>query len=351
MNSLNISSTKKTKSVQSFIAISTKTILFVVALLGSSFWLTGCQDNSSEFAPTTTYHNTRLATDAITTATTDTVFNVTFQNASGLTLTAKLYVPALQPGETIPAMVVMHGCGGMWSNDNVAANNMKNNFNEWATDFMGKHIAALFIDSYTPRIENGLPIVEFCGRTPANDAICSPAYERTKDAYAGLAYLRSLPYIQDNRIGLMGFSHGGSTTLAAMVNTTLVTKNQWTVYYGGTINVPAPVGRPAEGGFKTAIAYYPGGGMYSYFGSVNNASNGKYINYAPLLILIGTNDDLLAGTQVQFDRAKLNGAGNTIEMVKYTNANHSFDEKNTGDDAVAKTQARAKVTTWLASTL
>ncbi len=229
---------------------------------------------------------------------------------------------------------------------------MKNNFNEWASDFMGKKIAALFIDSYTNRLENGQPIVEFCGRTPLNDAICSPAYERTYDAYAGLAYLRSLPYIQGNRIGLMGFSHGGSTTMAAMVNTDVVTKSQWTVWYQSkTYNVAAPVARPAQGGFKTAIAYYPGGGFYSYFGSTSDATKGKYVNYAPLLILIGSNDDLLPATQVQFDRAKLNGAGSTIEMVTYSNANHSFDEKNTGDDAVAKAAARTKVANWLAATL
>lgn len=334
--------------------VNVKNIAFA-SLAGAALLVSSCRDSLSDVQPTASslsVKNARLATAAVTVATNDTVFNVSFQNAKGLTLNAKLYVPALQPGQQVPAMVVMHGCGGMWSNDNVSANIMKTNFNEWATYLTGKKIAALFIDSYTPRIENGQPIVEYCSRTPLNDSICSPAYERTYDAYAGLAYLRTLPYIQGNRIGLMGFSHGGSTTMAAMVNTNLVTKSQWTVWYQNkTYNVAAPVARPAQGGFKTAIAYYPGGGFYSYFGSTSDASKGKYINYAPLLILIGNNDDLLPATQVQFDRAKLNGAGTSIEMVTYGNANHSFDEKNTGDDAVAKAAARTKVANWLVATL
>ncbi|WP_028525189.1 hypothetical protein [Runella limosa] len=60
---------------------------------------------------------------------------------------------------------------------------------------------------------------------------------------------------------------------------------------------------------------------------------------------------MLAATQVQYDRAKLNGAGTSIELVTYDNANHSFDEKTTSDDAVAKTAARTKVSSWLAVTL
>lgn len=347
-----ISSIINTSIISNSFSVHVKRFVVAIAFLGSAISLSSCQDQAPEFQSITSFNSTRLATAPITAATTDTVFNVTFQNSNGLTLTAKLYVPALQPGEQIPAMVVMHGCGGMWSNDNVAANVMKNNFNDWATIFMGKKIAALFIDSYTPRLENGTPIVEFCSRTPLNDAICSPAYERPFDAYAGLAYLRTLPYIQGNRIGLMGFSQGGATTMAAMVKTEYVQKSQWTVWHQSvTYNVPAPVARPAQGGFKTAIAYYPGAGFYSYFGSTSDATKGKYLNYAPMLILIGANDSLLPNVQVQFDRAKLNGAGSSIDMVTYTNANHSFDEKTTGDDALAKAQARTKVSNWLDANL
>jgi dienelactone hydrolase len=37
-----------------------------------------------------------------------------------------------------------------------------------------------------------------------------------RDAYAALAHARALPYVDGRRVGLMGGSHGGSTTLAWM---------------------------------------------------------------------------------------------------------------------------------------
>ena len=49
-----------------------------------------------------------------------------------------------------------------------------------------------------------------------------------RDAYAALAHLRSLSYVDGVYVGLMGGSHGGSTTLTSMIapdgNTDLLAK-------------------------------------------------------------------------------------------------------------------------------
>ncbi|MBL7817781.1 MAG: dienelactone hydrolase family protein [Saprospiraceae bacterium] len=278
---------------------------------------------------------------------------VTFTNASGLTLSARLVTPNnIQPNEKLPAMVILHGCGGMWSNDN-PANGMKNNFNEWASEFSARRIVALFIDSYVPR-----NLVEFCEKNPTNDTICSPAYERTKDPYAGLAYLKTLSYVDGSRIGMMGFSHGGSTALSAIVDAPYVTKSLWTVSYkiDSTTTfkdtVSAPVAKPTTGGFKTAIAYYPGAGFFGYYGSTTDYKVGKYRNYAPTLILGAAKDPLLPATRVLKDKAVYHN-GQTIELVEYANANHSFDEATTSgtDDFTAKEAARTKVWSWLTTNL
>src|SRR5205085_1786068 len=41
--------------------------------------------------------------------------------------------------------------------------------------------------------------------------------QRAYDAYAALAYLRGLGYVDGVHVGVMGGSHGGSSTLASMV--------------------------------------------------------------------------------------------------------------------------------------
>ncbi|GAA4464727.1 dienelactone hydrolase family protein [Nibrella saemangeumensis] len=278
------------------------------------------------------------------------VENVSFQNAKGITLNAKLFLPARQSGESVPAVVIMHGCGGMWYKDSVQLDSIKASLHEWSALLRNQNIATLFVDSFTPRNEK-----EFCDKTPPQDAKLSPAYERTYDAYAALAYLRTRSEIVSNRIGALGLSHGGSTVLSALVNTDLVTRSQWKVWSDGTSYiVPGPVARPAQGGFKTAVAYYPGGNLFSYYGSLTNYKDGKYINYAPLLILAAEKDKLTAGTQVQYDRAVYNGAGTSIQMEIYANANHSFDEAKSaanGADWTAKQAARQRVITWLQTTL
>lgn len=276
---------------------------------------------------------------------------VSFTNSSGLTLTGKLVVPDnMNPAQTYPAMVVLHGCGGLWDNDK-PANGMKTSFNEWAHDFKLRGVVALFIDSYTPRT-----LVEFCDKNPSNDSICSPAHERPRDAYAGLAFLKTLSYVDGSRIGVMGFSHGASTALAAIVDSNYVAKPSWKVSYQSVdYTVPAPVGAPATGGFKTAIAYYPGAGFYSYFGDPYNEKSGKYLNYAPTLILGAELDNLMPATRGLVKKAKYNGAGDSIELVEYEDAKHSFDEAKNGiratPDYIAKQSARSKVWDWLDTNL
>ncbi|MSO81624.1 MAG: hypothetical protein EXQ97_08515 [Alphaproteobacteria bacterium] len=40
---------------------------------------------------------------------------------------------------------------------------------------------------------------------------------RVADAYGAIALLRSLPYVNGRRVAAMGGSHGGATTLVAML--------------------------------------------------------------------------------------------------------------------------------------
>jgi dienelactone hydrolase len=93
-----------------------------------------------------------------------------------------------------PAIVVMHSCDGV--NDNTR---------RWAHRLAGWGYAALIVDSFGPR---GLTRV--CG-----DGRVLPAQVRANDAIAAKDYLRSLPNIAKDRIGLIGFSHGAGAALAA----------------------------------------------------------------------------------------------------------------------------------------
>lgn len=256
-----------------------------------------------------------------------------------------------------PAVVVMHGSGGFWSNDN-PANGMLNHLQEWGTLLQSNGYLALFIDSYTPR---GIP-GDFKKKRPCfdaawDDALCSPAYERTKDAYAALAWLRNtannVPVVA-NRIGLLGFSQGGETALASVVSSTVsrtwkvssatawqVDANNQIVMQDGApkalttsmVNAPAPHKPVTDAnGFASVVAFYPGCGFYSYFGSTTSAATADcYMPYAPTLVLHGTVDSLWTSGQptLLFNKAVAEAATlnrtSPMSMIQYVGADHSFD--------------------------
>jgi len=95
-----------------------------------------------------------------------------------------------------PAVVLMHGCGGVTQNMQVWAKRLR----DWG-------YAALILDSFEQRsIE-----------TVCNQPGKFPGRERARDAFAAAAYLRTRADIDPAHIGLIGFSHGGATALAASV--------------------------------------------------------------------------------------------------------------------------------------
>jgi dienelactone hydrolase len=74
---------------------------------------------------------------------------------------------------------------------------------------MGRGYVVLIPDSFTTRGHAG----GVCTNPSPSRSEVSPS-RRIRDAYAALSYLRTLPSVDGSRVGLMGGSHGGSTTLA-----------------------------------------------------------------------------------------------------------------------------------------
>ncbi|MFP6744729.1 MAG: prolyl oligopeptidase family serine peptidase [Alphaproteobacteria bacterium] len=76
--------------------------------------------------------------------------------------------------------------------------------------FLPRDYVLLEIDSFGPR-----GIVSVCDSDSWSKA--SPQIP-SRDAHAGKDYLASLPYVDDDRIAVLGWSHGGMTTLSAVSN-------------------------------------------------------------------------------------------------------------------------------------
>ena len=202
--------------------------------------------------------------------------DVTFPGADGtLALTGHLHRP--EGGGPFPAVVLLHGCGGITPTHH-----------GWAERLRGWGYVTLLVDSFGPRGQ-----INVCDRFMVVD----PQYARMPDAYAARSYLASQSFVAPARIGVIGWSHGGITTLYSVDD----------VY----------LSRLGGGRFRAAIAFYPGCLMRL-----------QRLN-APLLILIGEEDDWTAAARCR--RMEVDpGTTHRLILKIYPGAYHGFDRIQPG---------------------
>lgn len=223
---------------------------------------------------------------------------VQFDSHDGKTkLTAYVYKPDA-PGPH-PAIVALHGRTGLYSSRGRGfdANNLAPQKRMWGEFWAERGYLVLFVDTFGPR---GYPAGFAAGTIKERPPEINEITVRPLDAYAGLKYLRTRSDVVHDKVFLQGFSNGGSATLSTMA-------------------VGAP-GKPEGGnGFRAAIAIYPA------CIQVGNFYGRHYKTYAPLVLLIGTQDQEVkpANCTALAKSAKANGSD--LEIILYEGADHAYD--------------------------
>src|SRR5438876_1384443 len=197
-----------------------------------------------------------------------------------------------------PAIVIVHDCSGLGGRSSGAPH-------RWARELVSRGYAVLIPDSFSTR---GFPNGVCTDASPRRTDV-SPA-RRVRDEYAALAHARTLAYVDGRHVGLMGGSHGGSTTLASMLAPD-----------GDT----DPLARDKRAGFAAAVALYP---SCAPAARVWQSASGVYRPIAPLLILIGEKDDWTPAEPCQRLAEAAQKAGYPVAIKIYPGAHHSFDSPN-----------------------
>ena len=218
-------------------------------------------------------------------------------------------IPAtvLKPGGPgpFPAVVILHDCSGLGPRSSGAPR-------RWADELVVKGYVAILPDSFTPRGHpDGICTVPPGQRHPG----VTPA-RRANDAYAALAYLRTLPYVDGNRVAVMGGSHGGASTLATMV---------------------APQSK--DRGFLAAVALYPACAINA--GGWHDNLTGEYAPVGPVHILIGELDDWTPAENCRRLAEAAEKAGHLVTIKVYPGALHSFDNANPVHYVASRVNANA----------
>src|SRR2546428_11305816 len=119
--------------------------------------------------------------------------SVSFQSADQTTTVAATLFRPVGRGP-FPAVVLLHGCGGI-----------RPHFVQWAGAIRDMGYVALLVDSFRPR-----GISSICADS---QTMASMTRDRAADAYGALRHLKGLPFVDGDRVVLMGWSHGGWPTL------------------------------------------------------------------------------------------------------------------------------------------
>lgn len=214
--------------------------------------------------------------------------NVSFPSFDGagnapVVLTGFFFPAAASPA---PVVALFHGCSGAYDRGGELAGR----FREYAALFNRLGMHALVVDSFTARYEREL-CTQHIGKRRVTQA------NRRLDALGAVAYLAERRDVDAGHIGLVGWSNGGSTVIAA---TNLRHRD-----------VAAQAVRPAF-----AIAFYPG---------CEADLRRGYEPSGPLLMLVGQADDWTpAGPCRALARES---ADPKPEIEGYAGAYHGFDSE------------------------
>lgn len=207
---------------------------------------------------------------------------------SATTIEGYLYRP---PGDgPFPAVVGLHGCSGMLTRDRSGVSPL---YAQWGQHLKASGFVVLLVDSFTPR-----KVTSVCGVAQQSDV--EPSSVRPRDAYGALLHLQAQPYVRPDRIAVMGWSHGGGTTLYTVA--------------------PVARGRPSplKHDFAAAIPLYPGWCRL-------NAHGASWKPVMPMLALIAGADDWTPAEPCVALLEGARSAGAAIDIVVYPGAHHAFD--------------------------
>ena len=209
-----------------------------------------------------------------------------------------LLLPATPaPPGGYPAVIALHGCGGLHSTRPGHGAELAERLALRADLFLAEGFAVLFPDSFGSR-----DVREVCTIRVGERTIT--AKRRRLDALGALDYLAHRGDIAGDRIAVVGWSHGGSAVLHAIDL--------------DDVDVAAYRATPGAPFFRAAVAFYPGCRLPLEAGE-------HWRPGAPTRLHVGALDDWTPPQPcIALGQAQA-GRGEDFDVVVYPGSYHAFD--------------------------
>jgi|GEM_PF-2182362 len=214
------------------------------------------------------------------------------------------------------AVVLLHGCSGLWSNSNPDSKTLSHIHQRWSNWLANAGYDVLMVDSFTDRhVANqcNASVTKYPSNHPDPVTKVDEVNVRVDDALAARQYLVTHGIASAGRVALLGWSNGATTVLSALEK--------------------SKEGTPGSRPFVEGFAYYPGCGMgNAYKDKSTNPWSSTWLPYSPVTIYHGSLDDLYKDGECnkRVARATTLGAGpsthNAVALVLKDGAKHSFDQ-------------------------
>jgi dienelactone hydrolase len=226
---------------------------------------------------------------------------VAFPSADGrTTLAGYVFAPAGPRDARVPAVVMMHGRQGAYStraDGRYDAATLSQRHRMWGALWAARGYVAILVDGFGPRgYPQGFPRFSYQDRPQELDEVTV----RPLDAYGALAYLRARADVIADRVGLQGWSNGGSAALATMA-----------------ADAPGLAGHGP--GFRAALVFYPGCGLRHRF-------DAGYRPYAPVRVFQGSADEEVSPKLCERLVERSRAQGGDVALTLYPDATHDFDD-------------------------
>lgn len=218
----------------------------------------------------------------------------------GKTLRAQYFVPEAKSDATRPGVILLHGCGGVGAKGELNARHTM-----WKDWYLARGFVVLFPESFTSRGYEQICTQKFGDRTLRQS-------DRVSDVWAAKRWLEARKEVDANKLVLMGWSHGGGTTLA-----TITTERLNLGYPTQSASSPRLAAQP-ETKFVAAISFYPGCTSYAKSTRVLKLST-------PLTLLIGEADDWTPAESCQTWVKTLQAHQLPATITTFPGAFHDFD--------------------------